>query len=218
MEFLWWLSEIPQIKCFTPRQRQNKCTMFPVNDLCRRRQGGWYPVRLDHSSRNQTGAFPHSGLYDNEAWFYSDIWNLLCFWWFFSSHMGLSSSHYCSDTFLSLNMEEKNTWSAIFSEKRDRGRQAKKCLKSLEDLEGALCQLMPFLQGWSSSPHFLPPSYTGVSVKGMDGESVNGETVSRRVSKGEWNRAFLYEKEKLTHGEGAPFPYHSENSSGHSGA
>lgn len=88
--------------------------------------------------------------------------------------MGLSSSHYRSDTFLSLNMEEKNTLSAIFSEKRDRGRQAEKCLKSLEDLEGALCQLMPFLQGWSSFSNFPSPSYTGVSVKGMDGESVNG--------------------------------------------
>lgn len=39
---------------------------------------------------------------------------------FFPSHMGLSSSHYRSDTFLSLNMEEKNTLSAIFSEKRQR--------------------------------------------------------------------------------------------------
>lgn len=136
---------------------------------------GWYPVRIlpifleeEHS---HTLDFMTVKLDFTVIFEISFVWG-----GFFSpSHMGLSWSHYSSDTFFSLNMEEKNTLSAIFSGKRDSGGQAEKCLKSLQDLEGGLCQLMPFLQGWPGISNCLLPFYTGVSVKCIGGKSVKGK-------------------------------------------
>lgn len=92
---------------------------------------GWYLVRILRIFLEE--AHSHTLDFMTMRLDFTVIFEISFVWsgFFPPSHMGLSLSHYSSDTFLSLNMEEKNTLSAIFSEKRDRGRQAETCLKSL---------------------------------------------------------------------------------------